>query len=315
MGCWNETCGISRLPIEHNDKCVMLLIKMDVVIPNELDNNKTPMSINLSLPSYIDDYFLRKILYFEKGEYDDYGYIKGFEDKFKNFREEIHSKVCSGMILKLIFLEKYWDIVLNFNNNEECSFNKYMDDLFNADDNLVKLGFSSISNFKINRNGIKYIYKVLSLLLQNRINPDNSLFQGSQSRNYELQKLILPELTKDVEFGYLLNKLWENGVDDPEDILNDYYEWDRQTQFLSYFDSKNETYKKIKSSYTPEYITSSAIVMLENDMFGWNLISIILELNPSIEILEEERGKFDCLKNKLIKWYRDKEKEENKQCQ
>jgi hypothetical protein len=86
MGCWNETCALSGLPIVGGDQCVR--IRFD--------------DVNLIAFCGEED-FMRHIIQFEKGEYDEYGAVKG--------NDQCHE---DGDVF---FLKHFWDKAIDDFNN------------------------------------------------------------------------------------------------------------------------------------------------------------------------------------------------------
>lgn len=72
MGCWNGTCGISKMPIQHGDRVKLVLLK------------PTKHYRNISTGSgfcYSTDIMYRPISLPITGEYNDYGAIENIEDE------------------------------------------------------------------------------------------------------------------------------------------------------------------------------------------------------------------------------------------
>ena len=86
MGCWNETCFISNLPIRHGDEVYLF-----VLAPISAVNQEGP----LCNP---DDRYI-PVGFPIAGEYDDYGGIKNIQynlhlkEYFENF--PMYTKKCS----------------------------------------------------------------------------------------------------------------------------------------------------------------------------------------------------------------------------
>ena len=84
MGYWNETCGISNLPIKRGDRIVMFLL----VSPSHM-----PISTGMAL----DPTTYRMPMYFAiRGTYNDYGGIEGVEDADELFEYLNKLKILKG---------------------------------------------------------------------------------------------------------------------------------------------------------------------------------------------------------------------------
>lgn len=99
MGCWNEICAITNLPIMENEEVVMLVLPFEQPHPYFLLNYDSFFS--MLYPEYINSITINK------GKYDDYGWIKNLN---KNNDEYLNS----------IFIKmNVWNWILDFVKKEE----------------------------------------------------------------------------------------------------------------------------------------------------------------------------------------------------
>ena len=93
MGCWNETCVITNLPIRHENECVFI------------DFN--PKSIEMQ---FYEDWSgggwarHKDIIRIIKGHYNDYGSIDEFEKE--------DEKIDRDSYVRVFFLKSAWDTVV-----------------------------------------------------------------------------------------------------------------------------------------------------------------------------------------------------------
>ena len=97
MGSWNETCGISQLPIRPGEKVRVLFI---VGRPPYSDNNRTGGIY------YVDDIYYPYALPV-RGEYGDYGYIENVVEDWNT--EHIINLLKRDMVEKELGENKYHD--------------------------------------------------------------------------------------------------------------------------------------------------------------------------------------------------------------
>jgi hypothetical protein len=89
MGCWDETCGITRQPIHADQPCVMVVLHS---------------SLSELLTSH-PDFFIRRTKAIYKGTYNDYGWI---EEKTEEDSEEY------GQDQAIFFHKDAWDRVVEY---------------------------------------------------------------------------------------------------------------------------------------------------------------------------------------------------------
>jgi hypothetical protein len=100
MGCWNGTCGISRLPIRAGDPVYgMIITKSQYTM-----DCSTPRGHNTSGMCYITDGYYPIAPMFS-GRYDDYGCIEQFPKKEEVLRTTIHNHL-KGMVLSSEEIQK-----------------------------------------------------------------------------------------------------------------------------------------------------------------------------------------------------------------
>lgn len=99
MGCWNETCQISNLPIMADEECLVFLVE------NVDNSRKRPISSGLGFKYQI---MCSPVF----GEYDEYGGLKNLEDKYNVLHifkkvAQCDSSDFSDINAKLFDHEKY----------------------------------------------------------------------------------------------------------------------------------------------------------------------------------------------------------------
>lgn len=152
MGCWEETCAISHLPILENEECYMVLFRPDVL------NIGCFMSLSFA------DRYVKKIYF---GKYDDYGWLQEIEKPY----DEVYKHV--------IFIKKnLWD----YAQTKDYDFST----LKNGWDAEVEMQRLCKEEIKPYDERLIELCHVFSLCWELRIDPFGSTgFKGCQSYQYE----------------------------------------------------------------------------------------------------------------------------------
>lgn len=118
MGCWNETCAISRLPILAGDRIVLLMVEPGhwFDVPEYDPKTHEPLKdkpVKRFWSGYVEPNVLlehpTKVIRILRGTYDDYGWIE--EYKREDYNYEGNEVTDPGVI---IFREEYWDAALEW---------------------------------------------------------------------------------------------------------------------------------------------------------------------------------------------------------
>lgn len=184
MGCWNETCALTGLPIKENDRVVMVLFREEsFTIPKK----------------HFDEQNFEKILFCThgvfRGTYNEYGWIKELKEDKVRFGENAWTK-------NIFFFEEAWDLALSHN------------DLFTKIDgeivqNEIKsfLLFAKDEGYKIDMDypWLKDLVKVFAIAHKERIDLfSGSTFSGSQGYDVQFRKKL-----KDKFFNQKIDEIYE----------------------------------------------------------------------------------------------------------
>jgi hypothetical protein len=99
MGCWQETCAMTHLPIYEGDRCV-------VVVLSELFNEVREVNPEVvRFKSYEDFKYVEQV---HRGTYDDYGWIKEMKDEEAPDKHGV-PRPFSQRRVTIFFHEQVWD--------------------------------------------------------------------------------------------------------------------------------------------------------------------------------------------------------------
>lgn len=195
MGCWDETCGITGLPIMEGEECIMVVPTQDFA-----DNYQNEFQFINCLSIGLG---IEKI---QTGIYDSYGWLEdypGIEENDYDNRPDLRS---------LFFLKEAWDFMLT-----DKEIDEYVNDRFEFSgqfDNLPK--FQRLwQKDKDDIENIKKFVRVYCKCRSLRIN----VFQGIQYKgmqvhleNFDFQnklnKLIAKKLESMTDEAYKIMKDW-----------------------------------------------------------------------------------------------------------
>ena len=186
MGCWNETCAISRLPIFPDQKCVMLVVR---------DSN---------IYDLISPTGARDIELLVHGTYNDYGWINEIADD--PYEKEIHD----DKLFVIFFREDMWNFVLDYAKKTKDPYKGR---------NLVKTKEDARINdlldisliLKIKLENYLELLTVLCVLYRARINLCSYQFSGSQSAVISFHKELIKKM--------------KTGIQEIESDKDRYLEW------------------------------------------------------------------------------------------
>lgn len=100
MGCWQETCAMTHLPIYEDDRCV-------VVVMSELFNEVLEVNPEVARFKSYEDFKYVEHVY--RGKYNDYGWIKGkIKDTMAPDKHGV-DRPFSQRRVTVFFHEKVWD--------------------------------------------------------------------------------------------------------------------------------------------------------------------------------------------------------------
>tara|TARA_R110000824_G_scaffold218435_3_gene405073 strand:+ start:4038 stop:4652 length:615 start_codon:yes stop_codon:yes gene_type:complete len=150
MGCWNETCGLTTLPIFEGQECVMVVFKLGQ--QRDMDSTDAPI------------YHLKSIWGIQKGLYNDYGWIKGFS-KPADINDD--TKIRLPDYPKAFFHVSAWEKAIAYINQDSMALEE-INDLVDHDRKL---------NEDINKETEEVVREVLSkYYFIPEIKGDQSLF-------------------------------------------------------------------------------------------------------------------------------------------
>jgi hypothetical protein len=123
MGCWNETCAITTLPILEGDECVMSVFSAD---PNDA----------WALSGDMSGFFHRKCIWgIFKGRYNDYGWLEGVDEpdnvnEMVTYKDDISGKETETMVNLCDYPRSFvhkeaWDWAIKFAEKDKY-FMKYL---------------------------------------------------------------------------------------------------------------------------------------------------------------------------------------------
>jgi len=111
MGCWNETCAVTHLPIFYNEPVVMIILTNNGVNRNWWNGSYYELANSLQE--------------IHEGHYNDYGWIqeiKTSEDERLDFRSIfIHKKVWNDIMSSPYKEDKAYQLYFKHLNNNEAT--------------------------------------------------------------------------------------------------------------------------------------------------------------------------------------------------
>lgn len=176
MGCWQETCFITRAPIHIGNAVTMVVIGRDCIRHELLQCSDLH----------------KRVEQIKQGFYDDYGWLtnlteahsKGMMERPESYQRSIfvHQAVWDALqVMKVSEEDSWW-----FGHGRQCMLREREDDVARRErlgQEPWKLEFFS---------QLEQLYKVLWFCNQCRLDPTAGLaFKGSQTSNAELYQELL----------------------------------------------------------------------------------------------------------------------------
>lgn len=174
MGCWAETCILSKLPIRTGELSYMFVGNNILSILFDADDTKFIIKAPYNLNIYL-------------GTYDDYGALEEFEHIDNDTKDVffVNADVWKWLLSNYDFLLSY---------HSHPATKQYYQEEFEAISSFCNLASTQTDKYKNTLNHLEEYIKISYVCTRLRLCPNSLNVKGSQDINYDLYKKWLERL-------------------------------------------------------------------------------------------------------------------------